>query len=35
MSDKQELQSSFVLSIAICFMFFLYAPVEFYLTNKN
>lgn len=32
---KENFRISIMLSIAVCFMFFLYAPLELYLTNKN
>lgn len=35
MEDKGVLKSAFTLSVAVCFMFFLYAPVELYLTNTE
>ena len=35
MREKGELKSGFTLSISICFMFFVYAPVELYLTNSG
>lgn len=33
--DKKYLEPIFILSAAICFMFFLYAPIELYFTNKS
>lgn len=33
--DKKKLVSAFVLSAAVCFMFFMYAPLEMYFANKD
>lgn len=35
MKIKKELVTAFVLSAAVCFMFFVYAPLELYFTNKD
>lgn len=35
MSEKGSLKPAYILSAAICFMFFIYAPVELYLTNTG
>lgn len=35
MEEKGKLKSAYILSLAVCFMFFVYAPVEFYLTNQD
>lgn len=35
MKDKAILKTVYILSTAICFMFFLFAPLELYFTNKN
>ena len=35
MQETGEFKPACVLSVAICFMFFVYAPVETYLTNKG
>lgn len=35
MKEKGVLKPAILLSIAICFMFFVYAPVELYLTNSG
>lgn len=35
MKEKGALKPALALSVAICFMFFVYAPVELYLTNRD
>ena len=35
MTERQSIKSAIALSVSICFMFLIYAPLELYLTNKN
>lgn len=35
MKDKTILKTAYILSAAVCFMFFLYAPLELYFTNTD
>lgn len=35
MKEKRSIRSTVMLSISVCFMFFIYAPLELYLTNKD
>lgn len=35
MEEREMLKSAFILSSVVCFMFFLYAPLELYFTNKG
>lgn len=35
MKEKRSIRSMVMLSISICFMLFIYAPLELYLTNKD
>lgn len=35
MNEMPNIKPAVMLSIATCFMFFVYAPIELYLTNKD